>query len=105
MTDTERRLWRRLRMRDLAGYKFRRQRPIGPYVVDFVCLTRGLIVEVDGGQHAERTEADSRRTAYLIARGFRVLRFWNNEVSANLDGVCEQIVRALSDVGPGVPPS
>ena len=105
MTETERRLWRRLRMRDLEGHKFRRQRPIGPYIVDFVCLTRGLIIEVDGGQHAERAEADAHRTAYLTARGFRVLRFWNNEVSANLEGVCEAIARALYDGASGGPPS
>jgi very-short-patch-repair endonuclease len=102
MTDAERHLWRRLRMRDLGGYRFRRQRPIGPYVVDFACVERRLIVEVDGGQHGDEAQvaADAQRTADLEARGFRVLRFWNNEVLENLAGVCESIWRALE-----VPPS
>ncbi len=79
-TDAERLLWRHLRLRQLGGYKFRRQQPLGPYIVDFVCLAKRLIVEVDGGQHAEQAEEDAQRTAWLEAQGFRVLRFWNTEV-------------------------
>ncbi|MDX2167403.1 MAG: endonuclease domain-containing protein [Deltaproteobacteria bacterium] len=99
MTDAERRLWRHLRMRDLGGCRFRRQRPVGPYVVDFACLERSLIVEIDGGQHNDvvHLAADQRRTEYLQRRGFRVVRFWNNEVFENLDGVCEEIRRLLEE--------
>lgn len=97
MTDAERRLWRALRNRQLAGHKFRRQHPIPPYVADFACVERGLIVEVDGGQHSERTEADAVRTRALQARGFRVIRVWNNDVMMNLQGVLAAILVALDD--------
>ena len=97
MTDAERRLWRALRNRQLAGHKFRRQHPIPPYVADFACVERGLIVEVDGGQHSERAEADAVRTRALQARGFRVIRVWNNDVMANLQGVLSAILAALDD--------
>ena len=103
MTDAERRLWRRLRMRELAGCKFRRQRAMGAYVVDFVCLETRLVIEVDGGQHAEQADSDQRRTAWLAARGFRVLRFWNNDVFEHLDEVCETILRALEEEPCGPP--
>src|SRR4051794_28799022 len=83
-TDAERTLWFRLRDRRLAGLKFRRQMPIDPYVVDFCCEAARVIVEVDGGQHARRTAEDEVRTAALEARGYLVLRFWNNEVLQNL---------------------
>ncbi|MFH1034502.1 MAG: DUF559 domain-containing protein [Pseudomonadota bacterium] len=79
-TEAERLLWRRLRSRGLAAFKFRRQHLIGPFIVDFVCLDRKLIVEADGGQHALAAEQDQRRTRYLESQGFRVLRFWNNQV-------------------------
>jgi very-short-patch-repair endonuclease len=78
-TDTEKRLWYRLRRQQLNGFRFRRQHPIGPFIVDFVCLSEKLIVELDGGQHAEQITADSERTAWLEGRGYRVLRFWNND--------------------------
>lgn len=97
MTDAERRLWRALRNRQLAGHKFRRQHPVPPYVADFACVERGLIVEVDGGQHSERTKADAARTQALQARGFRVLRVWNNEVMENLEGVLVAILAVLVD--------
>jgi len=103
MTEAERRLWRRLRMRELSGFKFRRQRPMGNYVVDFVCLDRRLIIEVDGGQHAEQVDRDERRSAWLASRGFRVLRFWNNEVFEHLDVVCEVILQALEREESGPP--
>lgn len=90
-TDAERRLWRALRRRQLEGHRFRRQHPIGPYIVDFVCLSAKLVVEVDGGQHAQTEERDAARTAWLESRGYRVLRFWDNEVLSNIDGVVQMV--------------
>src|SRR5262249_17786417 len=87
-TDHHRRLWAALRDRRLIGYKFRRQRPIGPFIVDFVCIEHKLVVEADGGQHADN-ERDDGRTAWLEARGWRVIRFWNNEILTNTQGVIE----------------
>ena len=97
MTEPEQRLWSYLRRRNLGGHRFRRQFPIGDYVVDFVCLRQRLIVEVDGSQHAEREVEDAVRTAWLVARGFRVIRFWNYDVMSNIEGVCEEIDRCLRD--------
>jgi very-short-patch-repair endonuclease len=97
LTDYERRLWRELRLRQLRGLKFRRQFPIGPYIVDFACPEKKIIVEVDGGQHVENKEYDEMRTQWLQEQGFRVLRFWNNEVQNNLDEVKQTIYRALFD--------
>ena len=90
-TDTERRLWRLLRDRRLTGLKFRRQVPIGPYIVDFLCVDAKLIVEADGSQHAENAR-DGVRDAYLARQGWKVLRFWNHEVSKNCEGVFETIL-------------
>ena len=90
-TDAERLLWRHLRNRQLSGHKFRRQQIIGPYVVDFVCLENKLIVELDGGQHMENAASDSQRSAFLHSQGFRVVRFWNNELLANTEGVLYSI--------------
>ena len=94
MTDAEQRLWHYLRRRQLAGHRFRRQCPVGPYVADFACLERRLIIELDGGQHAGSAH-DRCRDAYLHRCGFRVLRFWNNLVFENLEGVLFEIDRAL----------
>jgi very-short-patch-repair endonuclease len=94
-TDVERLLWRHLRMWQLDGYKFRRQQPIGNYIVDFVCLEKRLIIELDGGQHVEQLKYDTERDAWLRAQGFSVLRFWNNEVLQNSDGVKQVIFKAL----------
>jgi very-short-patch-repair endonuclease len=94
-TDAEIRLWSVLRDRRLRGYRFRRQHPIGDYIVDFASTRHHLIVEADGGQHAD-SEADRRRTAWLESEGWRVLRFWNNDALANTDGVVESILRELS---------
>jgi very-short-patch-repair endonuclease len=94
MTDAERRLWSVLRSRRLLGYKFRRQRPIGPFIVDFACIEHRLVVEADGGQHLE-SNYDARRTAWLEARGWRVMRFWNNDILANTEGVQEAVLMAL----------
>jgi len=79
-TDAEQRLWNRLRQRQLAGARFRRQQPIGPYVVDFVCQELRLVIEVDGGQHVENAAADDERTHWLEREGYRVVRFWNHDV-------------------------
>jgi len=94
-TDAERRLWSRLRDRQLGGFKFRRQRPIGPYICDFVCLSAAVAVELDGSQHVDDAAYDARRDAILRSNGFRVLRFWNADVMARLDGVLETIFEAL----------
>jgi len=96
-TDAEKTLWMKLRHKQLEGVKFRRQQPIGPYIVDFVSFARKLVIEIDGGQHDEENvrAKDERRTAWLEERGYRVLRFWNNEVLMNLEGVLERIREAL----------
>jgi very-short-patch-repair endonuclease len=91
LTDAERKLWSILRKRQLDGLRFRRQVPIGPYIADFVCLEQRLIIEVDGGQHAVATEEDAVRTDWLRAQDFRVIRFWNNDVLGNPDGIHEAI--------------
>ncbi len=103
MTDAERRLWYLLRAYRFNGVKIKRQAPIGPYIVDFVSFERRLIFEVDGGQHAD-SEADQRRTRWLEGEGFRVLRFWNNEVLKNTSGVLETILSAIADPSPVSPP-
>jgi adenine-specific DNA-methyltransferase len=96
-TDAEKRLWHFLRDRRLAGYKFRRQHPMAGYIADFVCIEARLVIELDGGQHAElfQQESDTARTREFESRGFRVLRFWNNEVLSNTMGVLESILNAL----------
>src|SRR5438876_3003516 len=94
-TDAEAKLWSRLRRRQVYGAKFCRQAPIGPFITDFCCFDPKLIVELDGGQHAETAEADARRTAYLQRRGYRVLRFWNFEVLRYLDDVLERIAEEV----------
>jgi very-short-patch-repair endonuclease len=99
LTDAERKLWSALRNRQLSGAKFRRQQPIGPFIADFVCQAQRLIVEADGGQHAESI-IDERRTAFLESRGYRVLRFWNNDILSNIDGVAQVIAAALSSPHP-----
>jgi crossover junction endodeoxyribonuclease RuvC len=93
-TEAEKRLWRLLRSRQI-GAKFRRQQPIEGYVVDFVSFEHRLVIEIDGGQHADPSEYEERRTRCLEANGFRILRFWNNEVMENEEGVFEQIMTAL----------
>ncbi len=90
-TDAELRLWRLLRDRRLNSLKFRRQVPIGPYIVDFLCVGAKLIIEADGSQHAE-SPRDNARDAYLESQGWKVLRFWNNEVFLNPEGVLETIL-------------
>ena len=99
LTDAERKLWNVLRNRQLDGAKFRRQQPIVPFIADFVCQERRLIIEADGGQHAEST-SDAKRSAFLESKGYRVLRFWNNDILMNLDGVAQVIATALSTPHP-----
>jgi very-short-patch-repair endonuclease len=94
-TEAEARLWRYLRNRQLEGVKFRFQSPVGPYVADFLCTEAKLIVELDGGQHGEQIEKDAARTKMLEAAGYKVLRFWNNDVLANTEGVLETIRHVL----------
>jgi len=94
MTDAERALWWLLREKQVDGHRFRRQVPIDHHIVDFACLEARLVIEVDGGQHAE-SKADSERDAYLRSQGFRVLRFWNNDVLSNRSGVLVTIAEAL----------
>jgi very-short-patch-repair endonuclease len=95
-TEAEKLLWRHLRFWQIGGYKFRRQQPLGKYIVDFICFEKRLVIELDGGQHAEQQmKYDSERDAWLIAQGFSVLRFWNDEVLKNIDGVEEVIFSKL----------
>jgi len=94
-SDAEQTLWRHLRSSQLGGAKFRRQHPIGPYFADFCCVEAGLIVEVDGGQHAQQVVRDGVRNTYLEQQGFRVLRFWNHDVLARTTAVLEVIAKEL----------
>ena len=96
MTDAERVLWSKLRHRQILGYKFRRQQPLGAFIVDFVCLARRLVIEVDGAQHAECEEYDVQRTRWLEQQGFRVLRFWNHQVLTEMEEVLQRIQEALA---------
>ena len=101
-TDAERRLWYRLRARQIDDAKFVRQEPIGPYVVDFVCREQHIVIEVDGGQHATDPR-DAPRERWLRENGYRVLRFWNNDVLANTEGVLEAIAAALRETASSGP--
>ena len=103
MTDAEALLWVHLRNRQLEGEKFRRQHPIGPFYVDFVSVSSKLIIEVDGGQHVTDREADSKRTEYLTSKGYRVLRFWNDEVLTEIETVLEVILSSLANEEPPSP--
>jgi very-short-patch-repair endonuclease len=94
-TEAEDRLWQALRSRRFENTKFRRQVPIGPYVVDFVCPAAKLVIEIDGSQHADNVEYDTRRSEFLAGKGYRVIRFWNNDVLQSLDGVYQAIEIAL----------
>ena len=104
-TDAEQKLWHHLRNRHLQGWKFRRQHEIDRYIADFACPDAGLIVELDGSQHGEQLAYDEARTRKLGAMGYRVLRFWDNDVLTNLDGVLEVILEALASPDPSPQPS
>ncbi len=93
--DVEKRLWQKIRSRQLEGFKFRRQQPIGNFIVDFVNLENRIIIELDGGQHALEKEKDAKRDKWLQGEGFEVMRFWDNEVVENIDGVLEVIRKKL----------
>lgn len=97
MTNAERHLWKHLRQRQIAGYRFRRQMPMGSYIVDFICLERRLIIEIDGSQHQEQQVYDARRDQWLAEQEFQVLRFWNNEVLNQTEGVLMRILEVLRD--------
>ena len=90
-TDVERRLWEHLKARQLEGVKFRRQQPIGRYIVDFVSFEKNIVIEIDGGQHSVGKDRDEERDNWLGVQGFKVLRFWNNEIIQNIEGVLEVI--------------
>jgi very-short-patch-repair endonuclease len=100
MTDAERLLWQALRYKQLAGQRFRRQFPIGKFIADFVCIEQKLVIELDGGQHQDQVEYDQLRTDFLLQNGWRVLRFWNNDVIGNLDGVLTTIAESLKSLPP-----
>ena len=95
-TDAEQKLWYPLRAHRFLGLKFKRQKPLGRYIVDFICVEQRLVIELDGGQHAEQTAYDAERDNWLRSEGYTVLRFWNNEVMQELEGVLEKIRLALS---------
>ena len=97
MTEAEKKLWHHIRADQLEENRFRRQVPVGPYVLDFCCLRKKLAIEVDGGQHAENA-CDLVRTRWLERNGFQMLRFWNNDVLTNIDGVCAVIVEKLKSL-------
>ena len=101
-TNAELRLWYRLRSRSINGCKFVRQEPVGPYIVDLICREKRLIVEVDGGQHAD-SQHDRVRDKWLVDHGYRVVRFWNNDVLKNIEGVLEAIATALNTDTPPHP--
>ena len=98
MSEAEAKLWQHLRAGRLNGHKFRRQQPMGNYIVDFMCVTPKLIVEADGGQHTERAAYDHARTAYLNSLGFTVLRFWNHEILQQTNDVLAEILRVLQEL-------
>jgi very-short-patch-repair endonuclease len=95
-TNAEKLFWWEVKDRRLDGHKFRRQHPIGPYIADFACIQCKLVVEIDGGQHAEAMTYDKQRDAYLQSQGFRVLRFWNADILTNMEGVIDAILAVLN---------
>ena len=96
MTDAEKILWRHLRLKQMESYKFRRQCPIGSYIVDFVCFKRKLIIELDGSQHLDQIIYDEKRTKWFEGEGFRILRFWNSQVLNNTESVLNTILNSLT---------
>lgn len=103
MTLAERKLWLALRGKQINGHRFRRQHPIGSYIADFACVEKMLVIELDGGQHQEQVEYDERRTLSMQLQGWPVLRFWNNEVMENLEGVLTRVVENLTFTPPSQP--
>jgi very-short-patch-repair endonuclease len=106
MTDVERILWRAIRGRQLHGYHFQRQHPIGPYIADFACLEKKCVIELDGGQHQNQAVYDENRTIFLQGQGWQVFRFWNNDVLNQLEGVVSTVVATLALYPhPNLPPA
>ena len=102
MTDVERVMWKELRAHRFGGLKFKRQQPLNNYVVDFICFEKKVVVELDGGQHAENMAYEAARSDWLSSQDFRVMRFWNNDVLKNLEGVMSAIAEACGlDTGYG----
>jgi very-short-patch-repair endonuclease len=104
-TYAEKLIWRHLRNRNLDGIKFRRQQPLGPYIVDFIAAEKKLVIELDGGQHAANKVLDKDRDQYIESEGYRVLRFWNNEVLQNTEGVLERLRQEILKDTPSPRPS
>jgi very-short-patch-repair endonuclease len=104
LTNAERILWNQLRLKQVGGHKYRRQHPLGNYIVDFVCLEKRLVIELDGGQHAEQSLYDENREAWIISQGYQVLRFWNNQIFNELDAVKQTIYKNLNAPHPSLPP-
>ena len=106
MTPQERKLWYIIKNRQFNGYRFRRQFPLGQYIVDFICREKKIIIEIDGGQHNEikNIQYDNERTEYLISEGYKVLRFWNNDIDKNIGGVYEKLKEAFEIGGNITPP-
>jgi len=104
LTDAEQTLWQHIRNRQRYGHKFRRQAPIGKYIVDFVCFEKRLIVELDGGQHAAHQDEDNHRSEWLESQGFRVIRFWNHDVLKQIEAIKEVITLNLITPHPDLPP-
>lgn len=100
--EAETLLWQQLRGRRFQGFKFRRQRPLGPYILDFVCLEAGLVIEIDGGQHSEQQAYDQQRTALIESQGLTVTRFWNHEVMNETPAVLEKIWQTLQALTPAL---
>jgi very-short-patch-repair endonuclease len=104
MTDAEKRLWSQLRSKQLFGMKFHRQHPIGPFIVDFVCLEKKLVIEVDGGQHSKGSDKDLKRDEWLASEGYKVLRYWNDDVLKETKSVLEDVLSKIGDHPPPTPP-
>ena len=105
MTEAEQKLWSALRRRQMHGFKFRRQHPLGNYIVDFVCIEAKVVIEVDGGQHQGQKSYDAERDSWLRKQEYTVTRFWNNEVLEQFDVVKEKIWESLSEIAPPSQPS
>lgn len=99
-TDAERKIWQQLRSRNLNNAKFRRQHPVGPYVVDFICINEKLVIELDGSQHQRQQDYDAERTTYLERAGYRVVRFWDDDVLLKTESVMQAIFDALGSPSP-----
>ena len=100
MTNVESLLWRALRIKQLDGYRFRLQHPIGQYIAGFACIERKIVIELDGGQHQDQLAYNEQRTAFLRAQGWYVLRFWNNDILNNIEGVLLTIAKNLAVLHP-----